>query len=107
VEQLVALISVHKKAQEVFQEKFGALADDLSEAGQTIIAESQKQVDLAVAHLKNGFDAEVVKVATSHKLCKILLSKAIIYIDLLNTGGLLKSSEVGKLLEEMQVRFCQ
>jgi len=102
VEQVLSFITAHKDAEHVFQETFGHLSDDLSKDAKTIIEESRQQVQLAEDALSSNLDPATVRLASSHKVCKIILQKVIHLVDRWTESGLLKSSEAGDLLDELQ-----
>ena len=111
VAQIVSFISAHKSAEQVFQDKFGALHDELSEDEKTVLAESQDQVAQALAILQNKMDAKTVRLIASHRFCRILLKKASNYVEDLNRNDLLKNAEAQELLDEIQdlafgVAYC-
>mmetsp|Transcript_28596 Transcript_28596/g.47617 ORF Transcript_28596/g.47617 Transcript_28596/m.47617 type:complete len:182 (+) Transcript_28596:2276-2821(+) len=88
--------------QFLFQEQLGGLHSDLSEAGKVVMAESQAQVDMALKDLDEKVNKQVVRLAVSHKFCKILLNKGIQYIERLVGHGLLKESEAEEIVEELE-----
>ena len=102
VAQMVSFISAHRSAEKIFQDKFGALHDELSEEGKRVIAESQDQVAQALANLKSKVDPLSVRLTASHKFCKILLRKASNYVEDLNKNDLVKNAEAQELLDEIQ-----
>jgi hypothetical protein len=102
VEQAMAFTSAHKRAQFFFQEELGELSSDLSEAGKVVLAESTAMIDLALKALDEKVDKGVVRLAVSHKFCKILLNKGVHYIEKLVQHGLLKDSEAEEFVEELE-----
>ena len=102
VEQIISFLLAHRHAEDIFQLKFGSLHDDLSESGQTVITESRKQVDLAKDALNSKLDPSTVRLASSHKFCKIIIRRMINAIDELNSNGLVKTSEASQMLDDAQ-----
>mmetsp|Transcript_11770 Transcript_11770/g.28173 ORF Transcript_11770/g.28173 Transcript_11770/m.28173 type:complete len:519 (-) Transcript_11770:112-1668(-) len=102
VEQIISFLLAHSHAEDIFQWKFGGLHDDLSKSGQTVIGESRKQVELAKDALNSKLDPSTVRLASSHKFCKIIIKRMIQAIDELNSNGLLKTSEASEMLEDAQ-----
>mmetsp|Transcript_8052 Transcript_8052/g.20186 ORF Transcript_8052/g.20186 Transcript_8052/m.20186 type:complete len:1010 (-) Transcript_8052:591-3620(-) len=103
VEQAMAFVSAHKRAQFFFKEQImvGAGAD-IVEAAKVVLAESQKEIEKATNDLDNKLDRTVVHLAASHKFCKILLNRGIAYVDKLAGFGLLKESEAEEMVEELE-----
>ena len=103
VEQAMAFVSAHKRAQFFFKEQImvGAAAD-IVEAGKVVLAESQKEIERATNDLDKTLDRKVVHLAASHKFCKILLNRGVAYVDKLAGFGLLKESEAEEIVEELE-----
>jgi hypothetical protein len=102
VEQAMAFVSAHKRAQYHIQEELGDLNSDLSEAGKVVLAESTAQIDLALKDLEEKVDKEVVRLAVSHKFCKVLLNKAVHSVEKLVKHGLLKDAEAEEMVERLE-----
>jgi hypothetical protein len=102
VEQAMAFVSAHKRAQYHLQEELGDLNSDLSEAGKVVLAESTAQIDLALKDLEEKVDKEVVRLAVSHKFCKVLLNKAVHSVEKLVQHGLLKVAEAEEMVEHLE-----
>jgi NhaP-type Na+/H+ or K+/H+ antiporter len=100
VEQAMAFVDGHKRAQSFFQEQLGDIDRDLSEAGKIVLAESQSEIDMA--DLNGNLDNAIVQVVVSKKFCKILLNKGIRFIDKLVQHGLLKESEAEEMVESIE-----
>ena len=103
VEEAMAFVSAHKRAQFFFKEQImiGAGAD-IVEAGKVVLAESQKEIERATNDLDKTLDRKVVHLAASHKFCKILLNRGVAYVDKLAGFGLLKESEAEEMVEELE-----
>jgi NhaP-type Na+/H+ or K+/H+ antiporter len=102
VEQAIAYTFAHEGAQAFFQEQFGDVGGELSEAGKVVLEESRLQVSMAKEDLEKKLDKQVVELAVSIKFCKILLNKAMRQIDKLVKYGLLKDSEAGEMVDEVK-----
>ena len=102
VEQAMAFVSAHKRAQYHLQEELGDLNSDLSEAGKVVLSESTAQIDLALKDLEDKVDKDVVRLAVSHKFCKVLLNKAVHSVEKLVKHGLLKDSEAEEMVERLE-----
>ncbi len=112
VEQAMAFVLAHERAEVFFQEQFGGVDTDLSEAGKVVLSESRCQVDLANEDLEKKLDVSVVELAVSIKFCKILLNKGVRQIDKLAQYGLLKDAEAEEMVAEVnhlldEVKLCE
>lgn len=103
VEQAMAFVSAHKRAQFFFKSQImdGGRAD-IVEAAKVVMAESQKEIERATNDLDTKLDRKVVQLAASHKFCKILLNRGVKYVEKLASYGLLKESEAEELVEEIE-----
>ena len=101
IERSLAVMAAHKYAQKFFKDEFQDVDSELSEAGKIVIQESTEQYNMAEAALK-AMDREIVKIAVSHKFCKILLTMGISYVSKLVDVNLLKESEAEEFVEEIE-----
>jgi len=101
VERSMAVMSAHKSAQDTFISEFQDTDSELTEAGKIVLAESNRQYRLAEEAL-GELSPKLVEVAASHKFCKIILTKGIIYLEKLVDIGLLKESEAEPYVEQME-----
>lgn len=96
-----AFISAHEGAQAFFQEHLGDADSDLSEPGRTVLGESKKQVEKIEKDLNSNELKAIATEVSTHKLCDILLTRGIMYVENLVEFGLLKESEAEEMIEDM------
>lgn len=101
IERSMAFLSAHEAARAIFEDESVDFTNELSEGGKIVLHESILQCALAESNIKN-IDPKIIELATSHKLCKILLHQSMSHIEKLVRTGLLKESEAEHFLEELQ-----
>lgn len=101
IERSMAFLSAHEAARAIFQLECEDFSSELSVAGQLVIHESLVQCRQATEAL-SGIDPKIIALATSHKVCKILLNQAMYHVEKLVRAGLLKESEAEDYIEELE-----
>jgi hypothetical protein len=96
VRQSLAFKNAHRKAQKVFMEEFAS--HPLTCADEKVIKESEAQVLLADADLE-GIDTDDVNLIKGHLICRILLNKAVKYVETLSRQGLIPEKDANEMLE--------
>ena len=96
-----AFSNAHERAQKVLQEQLGDSDSDLSEGGKIVLAESKAQVEKVRKDLNNKDLGACVTEVSTHKLCEIILNRAIVHVEDLVKFGLLKESEAEEIIKEL------
>jgi len=95
VRQSLAFRNAHINARKVFLEEFASYP--LSPAEETVIEESKAQVRLADADLEkiDTYDVNLIK---GHLISRILLNKAVKYVETLSWQGLIPEKDASEML---------
>ncbi len=109
VRQSLAFRNAHLNAQKVFVEEFATCP--LSPAEEKVLEESMEQVRLADEDL-SGIDKDDVNMIKGHLVCRILLNKAVKYVETLSWQGLIPEKDANEMLALLfgyreQVLLCR
>lgn len=96
-----AFSNAHERAQKVLQEQLGDGDSDLSEGGKIVLAESKAQVENVRKDLNSKDLGACVTEVSTHRLCEIILNRAIVHVEGLVKLGLLKESEAEEIIDEL------
>jgi len=99
VTRCMVFIESHRQSQKIFEKEFVGTVE-FSEAGKTILAESEAECQKATELLRS-YPTEQVEQIFSHMFCVILLHNTARRTRNLHASGLLKDQEAEHFLEEL------
>ena len=105
-----SFVDAHHEAQHRLRDEFGGVTGDMKIALDTVIQESEKEVEKAQDVLRSKTKKQL-KDVISHYLCIVLHYKTARYINLLVESGVLLPKEARHYLEEIEhevrnIRHC-